>query len=91
MAGKYSLPSFLSLLFFCFLTAACGGPEPVTLSGENIISFGDSLTFGTGAPRDKSYPAQPYGWFDFFYKKIFLENMYGMKYSQLSLYYNVAF
>jgi acyl-CoA thioesterase-1 len=48
---------FSLLLVFLFLSA-CGGPEPVTLRGENIICFGDSLTFGTGASRDKSYPAQ---------------------------------
>ena len=48
-------PFLLSCIFFL---AGCGGPEPITLSGENIICFGDSLTFGTGAPRDKSYPAQ---------------------------------
>ena len=58
MAGKYSLLSFLAFLFAFFLFIACGGPEPVTLKGENIICFGDSLTFGTGAPRAKSYPAQ---------------------------------
>jgi lysophospholipase L1-like esterase len=53
--------SILILIFFLFagfLVSACGGPGPVTLSGDNIICFGDSLTFGTGAPRDKSYPAQ---------------------------------
>ena len=42
----------------CFFSAACSGPEKVILSGENIICFGDSLTFGSGAPPDKSYPAQ---------------------------------
>jgi acyl-CoA thioesterase-1 len=42
----------------CFFFAACSGPETVILSGENIICFGDSLTFGSGAPPDKSYPAQ---------------------------------
>lgn len=46
------------LLLASLLLTACGGPEPVTLRGDNIICFGDSLTFGTGAPRDKSYPAQ---------------------------------
>lgn len=46
------------LLFLCFFLISCSGPEPVELTGENIICFGDSLTYGTGAPRDKSYPAQ---------------------------------
>ncbi|MFC1837548.1 arylesterase [Thermodesulfobacteriota bacterium] len=52
--------SFCALVFLlgCFLLAACGGSEPVVLSGENIICFGDSLTYGTGAGRNKSYPAQ---------------------------------
>ncbi|MDH5297441.1 MAG: GDSL-type esterase/lipase family protein [Desulfobulbaceae bacterium] len=30
-------------------------PKP---RGENLICFGDSLTFGTGAPPELSYPAQ---------------------------------
>jgi lysophospholipase L1-like esterase len=46
------------ILLACFLCAACGSNDPVLLSGENIICFGDSLTYGTGAARDKSYPAQ---------------------------------
>ena len=50
--------TILPLLLASMLLTACGGPEPVTLRGDNIICFGDSLTFGTGAPRDKSYPAQ---------------------------------
>ena len=50
--------TILPLLLASLLLTACGGPEPVTLRGNNIICFGDSLTFGTGAPRDKSYPAQ---------------------------------
>lgn len=48
----------LAILLASFFLAACGGPEPITPVGENIICFGDSLTFGTGAPSDKSYPAQ---------------------------------
>ena len=48
----------LVLLLGCFLFASCGSGEPVVLSGENIICFGDSLTYGTGASRNKSYPAQ---------------------------------
>ena len=58
MKKNFSTPIILSFLAFCFLLAACSGPEPLRLSGENVICFGDSLTFGTGAPRDKSYPSQ---------------------------------
>jgi len=54
----FSCRAISSLLLTLFLLAACGGQEPVTLSGDNIICFGDSLTFGTGATPDKSYPAQ---------------------------------
>ena len=48
----------LFLLLSCFLLTACGSREPVVLNGENIICFGDSLTYGTGAAQNKSYPAQ---------------------------------
>ena len=58
MMGIFSLRTILPFLLAFLLLTACGGPEPVILSGENIICFGDSLPFGTGAPRDRSYPAQ---------------------------------
>ena len=54
-ASKLKIPV---LLLGYLLFASCGGSEPVILSGENIICFGDSLTYGTGAARNKSYPAQ---------------------------------
>lgn len=51
--------TFLLLqLWLAFWLAGCSKPEPVALGGDNIICFGDSLTFGTGAARDQSYPAQ---------------------------------
>jgi acyl-CoA thioesterase-1 len=56
--SRGSLRPILFFLITCFFLTACGGPGPVILKGENIICFGDSLTFGTGAPAGKSYPAQ---------------------------------
>ena len=51
--------AYLAVIFlFCFLTAGCNRNDPVILGGENIICFGDSLTYGTGAARNMSYPAQ---------------------------------
>ena len=55
---KFLLYPIYAILLAYILVAACRGPQAVTPKGENIICFGDSLTFGTGAPRNKSYPAQ---------------------------------
>jgi lysophospholipase L1-like esterase len=58
MMPRFSLRPVLLLLLTCILLTACGGPEPVTLKGDTIVCFGDSITFGTGASPDRSYPAQ---------------------------------
>lgn len=60
MPAHSSFRHFCTLLQMCLLVflVSCTSSEPPPLSGDNIICFGDSLTFGTGAARDKSYPAR---------------------------------
>jgi acyl-CoA thioesterase I len=59
MSNCFYRPVVLLLqLGFLFLLISCTSSEPPSLSGDNIICFGDSLTFGTGAVPDQSYPAR---------------------------------
>ena len=51
---------FSKLLLLTAVLAGCGkSPQvPAVGSGDVILAFGDSLTFGTGASPGDSYPAQ---------------------------------
>lgn len=55
----------LGVLLVCIVSVAVWlvfKPKPIVTNarpqGENIICFGDSLTFGTGASQGKDYPSQ---------------------------------
>ena len=48
------------MLFLLLVLQGCGGEEaslPKLASSDVILAFGDSLTFGTGAKPEQSYPA----------------------------------
>jgi lysophospholipase L1-like esterase len=56
-AGSLFFP-IAAILLASLLVSGCSSPAPLPLGGKNIICFGDSLTYGTGAPPGQSYPEQ---------------------------------
>lgn len=54
-----SMRSLLLALMFALALAGCGSktpPLPSVGAGDVILAFGDSLTYGTGATAEESYP-----------------------------------
>lgn len=48
---------FIALLSFAYACSEKSPKLPKLANDATILAFGDSLTYGSGAPKDKSYPA----------------------------------
>ena len=56
---KKQLKTFVYIMFLMFIISGCDSSPPLkTLPADAVIlAFGDSLTYGTGADKQQSYPA----------------------------------
>lgn len=57
---QMQIQKLISLFSVILLVSACGDSAPKLTplqSNSTILAFGDSLTFGTGAPKNHDYPS----------------------------------